>query len=61
MNGLAFTDTVKHSILLQKLPYYGICDVELNWMKRYLKERTQFVEYDWESSEVSGIEYGVPQ
>ena len=54
-------DTVEHSILLQKLPYYGIRDAELNWMKSYLKERRQFVHYDGESSDVLEVEYGVPQ
>ena len=54
-------DTVEHSILLQKLPYYGIRDAELNWMRSYLKGRRQFVHYDGESSEVLEVEYGVPQ
>ena len=54
-------DTVEHSILLRKLPYYGIHNAELNWIKSYLKERKQFVQYDGESSEVLEVEYGVPQ
>ena len=54
-------DTVDHSILLQKLPYYGIRDAELNWMKSCLKGRRQFANYDGESSEALEVEYGVPQ
>ena len=54
-------DTVEHSISLQKFPYFGIRDAELNWMKSYLKERRQFVHYDRESSEALEVEYGVPQ
>ena len=67
MTGAVFIDlrkafgTVDHSILLKKLPYYGIRDAELNWMKSYLKERRQFVHYDGESSEALEVEYGVPQ
>ena len=44
--------TVELSILLIKLPYHGILDPELNRMKSYLKERSQFVEYNGESSNV---------
>ena len=54
-------DSVEHSILLKKLPYYGIRDAELNWMKSYLKERRHFVHYDGESSEALKVEYGVPK
>ena len=54
-------DSVQHSILLKKLPYYGIHGAELKWMKSYLKERRQFVQYHGESSQISEVEYGVPQ
>ena len=45
-------DTVEHSILLKKLPYYGIHGAELKWIKSFLKERRQFVQYDGKSLEV---------
>ena len=54
-------DTVDHSILLQKLPYYGIRDAKLNWIKSYLKGRRQFVNYDGESFEALEVEYGAAQ
>ena len=37
-------DTVEHSILLSKLPFYGIQDRELVWIKSYLSNRYQYVQ-----------------
>ena len=36
-------EAVEHSILLSKLPYYGIKDAKLIWMKSSLKDRCQCV------------------
>ena len=36
-------NTVEHSVILKKLPYYGISGAELSWVKSYLKDRYQFV------------------
>ncbi|XP_057294693.1 uncharacterized protein LOC130623235 [Hydractinia symbiolongicarpus] len=39
-------DTVNHSCLLQKLPYYGINGVELEWFSNYLFNQKQLVVYE---------------
>ena len=36
-------DSVKHSVLLQKLFYYGVRETYLNWFKPYLTNRQQKV------------------
>ena len=36
-------DTVNHSILFQKLHYYGIRGNTLSWFKDYLNNRSQYV------------------
>ena len=36
-------DCVVHSILLAKLPYYGICGSSLAWLTDYLQDRQQRV------------------
>ena len=36
-------DTIDHNILLDKLNYYGIRGLALEWFRNYLSDRTQFV------------------
>ena len=36
-------DTVNHSVLLSKLAFYGIEDVEYQWLRSYLQNRKQRV------------------
>ena len=40
------SDTIDHTILLDKLCRYGIRGVTLNWFKHYLNDRKQFVSYN---------------
>ena len=54
-------DTVNHKILLKKLDHYGIRDVANNWFNSYLKERSQYVYLNGESSERKPVTCGVPQ
>lgn len=54
-------DTVGHSILLSKLPSFGIHDNELNWSTVYLLNRKQQVVYENSKSNASNITCGVPQ
>ena len=54
-------DTVNHEILIDKLEYYGIRGVALNWLKSYLTNRMQCTEIGDTQSELELIKCGVPQ
>ena len=54
-------DTVNHNILLDKLSYYGIRGITLQWFKSYLSNRNQFVSINGSDSESKSISIGVPQ
>ena len=54
-------DTLDHTILIQKLKYYGVSDNNLAWFVSYLENRKQYVEYENVSSETTGLRTGVPQ
>ena len=54
-------DTLDHEILLNKPEHYGIRDVALDWVKSYLSERLQFVQFNQTSSSKCQIHCGVPQ
>ena len=54
-------DTLSHSILLAKLPSYGIENDELSWIKDYLFRRTQVVEHENKRSDSFMLMTGVPQ
>ena len=54
-------DTVEHSVLLSKLPFYGVTGNELMWIENYLSRRFQYVHHDNTKSELQRVRFGVPQ
>ena len=54
-------DTLDHTILLSKLHYYGISNLELNFFKNYLFNRHQYVQMGTTKSTLKNIKTGVPQ
>ena len=55
------TVNLNHDMLLQKLSLYGIQDMALTWFKDYLRNRTQYVDYNSIKSVKQRITCGVPQ
>jgi hypothetical protein len=54
-------DTIDHKILIDKLFYYGIRGVALEWFRSYLLNRNQYVQYNNVTSQTQSISCGVPQ
>ena len=54
-------DTVDHDILISKLHTYGIRGPPLLWIKSYLTNRCQFVNYNNHVSDKLPVSCGVPQ
>lgn len=54
-------DTVNHSILLDKLKFYGLSDVAVDFFKSYLENRFQMVTLNGLFSEYKSVNVGVPQ
>ena len=54
-------DTVNHSILCKKLEFYGIRGIALDWIRNYLSDTSQYVEYSNDTSEMKTVTCGVPQ
>ena len=52
-------DTLNHEILFNKLEHYGIRGMALQWIKSYLSNRTQFVQYRKTCSDEQVIKCGV--
>ena len=54
-------DTVNHSILINKVNYYGIRGIGNNWFKSYLSKRSQYVSLQGFDSDIREVQHGVPQ
>lgn len=54
-------DTINHNILLDKLKFYGIRGIALDWFRSYLSNRKQYVQYRSTASNKLNINCGVPQ
>ena len=54
-------DTVNHTILLDKLKYYGVRGITNTWFKSFLQHRYQYTNIKECSSEKLLITHGVPQ
>lgn len=54
-------DTINHKVLLHKLYFYGIRGTVYDWVKSYLSNRGQYVQYQSCKSETRPITCGVPQ
>ena len=54
-------DTIDHSILINKLKYYGVRGMSLYWFESYLTNRKQYVQFNDSVSSYSFISTGVPQ
>ena len=54
-------DTVDHNILLDKLKHYGIRGMARDWVRSYLSNGLQFVQFNGQCSSPQSICCGVPQ
>ncbi len=54
-------DTVNHHIMIQKLTAYGVEGYGWNWFCSYLDGRSQYVQWQGETSEQKSITIEVPQ
>ena len=52
---------VDHSLILQKLNYYGIRGIAHEWFKSYLTGRKQYVCVNGKTSNIDNLSHGVPQ
>lgn len=58
----AASDTIDHSIVLSHLNnHIGIQGTLLSWFQSYLSNITQCVSYHYTISEISNVNFGIPQ
>ncbi len=53
-------DTIDHEILITEMEHYGIQNLESQWIKSYLSDRKQYVEFNNTQSATEIITTGVP-
>ena len=67
LTGACFLDvekcfnSINHEILLKKLDWYGVRNLELTWFRSYLKNRKQCTSYNGETSDILPVDIGIPQ
>ena len=54
-------DTINHELLIEKLSFYGVKDIELKWFSDYLANRSQVVSHNNVLSQKNDVTIGVPQ
>ena len=54
-------DTIDHSILLKKLYFYGVRNIELSWFESYLFNRRQYCSIAGKDSDLQVNPTGIPQ
>lgn len=54
-------DSVLHTILVNKLKLYGLCEAALSIIETYLQNWTQLVSIDGAASDLLPVSHGVPQ
>ena len=54
-------DTIDDAALLNKLEFFGIRGIALEWFRDYLRERKQYVSYNGIQSKTLNSMCGVPQ
>ena len=54
-------DALDHSVLIDKLEFYGVKGVALDLLKNCLTNRKQYVEFEYVQSDMLNISTGVPQ
>ena len=54
-------DSINHKILLQKLKYYGIDTISLEWFQNYLHGRSQYVRINNVTLDEKPCQIGIPQ
>ena len=54
-------DSVDHSILLEKLHFYGVSGMAHKWFKSYLADRRQYVHISGTKSSLRMLSHSIPQ
>ena len=54
-------DTLSHDIMIQKMELYGLGQGAIEWLKDYLRLRSQYVKIGTAVSRWRNVEHGVPQ